>query len=109
MCSRACWRAGGRDYIAGLQARERARTGIASLKVGYNRVFGYFIEVTGSHKDHVPADYERRQTLTGAERYVAPELKEHEARVLGAGEDIAHIEERLFGELVGRIGAAVAR
>ncbi len=106
---RRAWRDGGRGYIAGLQARERARTGIASLKVGYNRVFGYFIEVTRSHKDSVPADYERRQTLTGAERYVTPELKEHEARVLGAEEDIQRIEERLFGELVGRIGAAVAR
>ena len=69
-------RDGGKDKIAEIQAAERARTGIASLKVGYNRVFGYFIEVTNANKDAVPADYQRRQTLTGAERYVTPALKE---------------------------------
>src|SRR5205085_874608 len=63
-------RDGGKHYIAGLQARERERTGIASLKVGFNKVFGYYIEVTNPHRDRVPPDYERRQTLTGAERYV---------------------------------------
>ena len=102
-------RDGGKGYIAGLQARERRRTGIASLKVGYNKVFGYFIEVTKANAAQVPPDYERRQTLTGAERYVTPELKEHETRVLSAEDDIARIEERLFGALVGRIGAAIAR
>ncbi|MBI4542366.1 MAG: DNA mismatch repair protein MutS [Gemmatimonadetes bacterium] len=102
-------RDGGRAYIAGLQARERERTGIASLKVGYNKVFGYFIEVTRTHQDAVPPDYERRQTLSGAERYVTPELKVYEQRVLGAEEEIARLEERLFGELRDRIGAAVAR
>jgi DNA mismatch repair protein MutS len=102
-------RDGGRSYIASLQARERARTGIGSLKVGYNKVFGYYIEVTKSNKDAVPADYERRQTLTGAERYVTPELKTYEAKVLGAEEEIARLEERLFGELRDRIGAAIRR
>src|SRR5207237_215542 len=74
-------RDGGKHYIAGLQARERERTGIGSLKVGFNKVFGYYIEVTNPHRDRVPPDYERRQTLTGAERYVTPELKQYEAKV----------------------------
>src|SRR6185436_2361621 len=81
-------RDGGKRYIAGLQQRERDRTGIASLKVGYNKVFGYYLEITNAHKGRIPADYERRQTLSGAERYVTPELKEYEARVLGAEERI---------------------
>jgi DNA mismatch repair protein MutS len=102
-------RDGGRSYIASLQARERARTGIGSLKLGYNKVFGYYIEVSRSNKDAVPADYERRQTLTGAERYVTPELKTYEAKVLGAEEEIARLEERLFGELRDGIGAAIRR
>ena len=102
-------RDGGRSYIASLQARERARTGIASLKVGYNKVFGYYIEITKANKDAVPADYERRQTLTGAERYVTPELKDYEAKVLGAEEEIARLEERLFGELRDVVGAAIRR
>ena len=86
-------RDGGKAFIAGLQARERQQTGIASLKVGYNRVFGYYLEVSKANRHHVPAHYERRQTLTGAERYVTPELKEYEARVLGA-EDLALTRER---------------
>ena len=102
-------RDGGRSYIASLQARERARTGIGSLKLGYNKVFGYYIEVSRSNKHAVPADYERRQTLTGAERYVTPELKTYEAKVLGAEEEIAQLEERLFGELRDGIGAAIRR
>jgi DNA mismatch repair protein MutS len=102
-------RDGGRSYIASLQARERARTGIASLKVGYNKVFGYFIEVTRANQNAVPADYERRQTLTGAERYVTPELKAHEAKVLGAEEEIARVEERLFAEARDAVGTAIGR
>ncbi len=102
-------RDGGKSYIAGLQTRERTRTGIASLKVGYNKVFGYFLEVTKTHKDLVPSDYERRQTLTGAERYVTPELKSYEERVLGAEEEIARLEERLFGELRDKVGGEIAR
>jgi DNA mismatch repair protein MutS len=102
-------RDGGRSYIAGLQARERGRTGIGSLKVGYNKVFGYYIEISRANKDAVPADYERRQTLTGAERYVTPELKTYEAKVLGAEEEIARLEERLFAGLRDAVGAAIRR
>jgi DNA mismatch repair protein MutS len=92
-------RDGGKRFIAGIQARERKRTGIPSLKVGYNRVFGYYIEVTKTHRDAVPQDYERRQTLTNAERYVTPELKEYEARVLGAEEKVAERERELVDAL----------
>jgi DNA mismatch repair protein MutS len=102
-------RDGGRSYIASLQARERARTGIGSLKVGYNKVFGYYIEITKANQAAVPPDYERRQTLTGAERYVTPELKSYEAKVLGAEEEIARLEERLFGEVRDLAGAAIRR
>ncbi|HSD31441.1 MAG TPA: DNA mismatch repair protein MutS [Gemmatimonadales bacterium] len=102
-------RDGGKQYIAALQARERERTGIASLKVGYNRVFGYYIEVTRSNLGQVPAEYERRQTLTGAERFVTPELKEYEAKVLGAEERIAVREAELLDALRRRVGEGVAR
>ncbi len=102
-------RDGGKTYIAGLQARERERTGIGSLKVGFNKVFGYYIEVTHTHRDRIPADYERRQTLTGAERYVTPELKEYEAKVLGAEERIATREAELLEALRRLIGVAIAR
>jgi DNA mismatch repair protein MutS len=102
-------RDGGKQYIATLQQRERERTGISSLKVGYNKVFGYYLEVTNAHVDKVPADYERRQTLTGAERYVTPELKDYEARVLGAEERMATREAVLFGELRDQVGRATAR
>ncbi|HXW96221.1 MAG TPA: DNA mismatch repair protein MutS, partial [Gemmatimonadales bacterium] len=102
-------RDGGKQYIATLQQRERERTGIGSLKVGYNRVFGYYLEITNAHADKVPPDYERRQTLTGAERYVTPELKDYEARVLGAEERIGQREAQLFGQLRDRIAGATAR
>ena len=102
-------RDGGKQYIAALQARERERTGIGSLKVGYNRVFGYYIEVTRTNLDQVPAEYERRQTLTGAERFVTPELKEYEAKVLGAEERIATREAELVDALRRRVGEAIAR
>jgi len=102
-------RDGGKRYIAGLQARERERTGIASLKVGFNKVFGYYIEVTNPHRDRVPPDYERRQTLTGAERYVTPELKQYEAKVLGAEERIATREAEIVDALRHRVAEAIAR
>jgi len=102
-------RDGGRNFLAELQTRERQRTGIASLKVGYNKVFGYFLEVTKANKDNVPAEYERRQTLTGAERYVTPELKEYEAKILGAEEAIARLEEQLFAAARDVAGTAIAR
>ncbi len=81
-------RDGGKDAIARIQTAERARTGIPSLKVGYNKVFGYYIEVTNANRHLIPADYQRRQTLTGAERYVTPALKEYEEKVLTATERI---------------------
>ena len=102
-------RDGGKQYIAGLQARERERTGIGSLKVGFNKVFGYYIEITNAHRERVPGDYERRQTLTGAERYVTPELKEYEAKVLGAEERIGAREAEVIDALRRRVGAAIGR
>jgi DNA mismatch repair protein MutS len=102
-------RDGGKDGIARIQAEERARTGINSLKVGYNKVFGYFIEVTNSNMHLVPGDYQRRQTLTGAERYVTPSLKEHEERVLTAAEKVEDRERELFEGLRSRVGSQVAR
>lgn len=89
----------GKDWIAKLQAHERQRTGIPSLKVGYNNVFGYYIEITNTHKDKVPGDYSRKQTLTNAERYVTPELKEYEEKVLHAEEKILALETRIFNEV----------
>ncbi len=92
-------RDGGRDAIASIQHEERARTGITSLKVGFNRVFGYYIEISNANKHLVPTDYQRRQTLTGAERYVTPALKEHEERVLGAAERMEARERELIDAL----------
>jgi len=106
------WRAlrdGGKDAIARIQAEERARTGINSLKVGYNKVFGYFIEVTNSYLHLVPGDYQRRQTLAGAERYVTPSLKEYEERVLTAAVRVEERERELFQALRSRVGGQVAR
>jgi len=102
-------RDGGKQYIAALQSRERERTGIASLKVGFNKVFGYYIEVTHTHRDRIPPDYERRQTLTGAERYVTPDLKEYEAKVLGAEERIAAREAEVLDQLRRRVAGVIAR
>jgi len=102
-------RDGGKQTIAAIQQRERDRTGIASLKIGYNKVFGYYLEITKAHSARVPEDYERRQTLAGAERYVTPELKEYEAKVLGAEERLGAREAELFAELRGRVGAAIER
>jgi DNA mismatch repair protein MutS len=83
-----------------MQERESARTGISSLKVGFNNVFGYYFEVRNTHKDKVPEEWVRKQTLVGAERYINNELKEYETRILGAEERILAIETRLFNELV---------
>jgi DNA mismatch repair protein MutS len=102
-------RDGGRDAIARIQAEERQRTGIQSLKVGFNKVFGYYIEVTKSNLDAVPADYQRRQTITNGERFVTPALKEYEARVLTASERIEQRERQLFDALRSRVGAEIAR
>jgi DNA mismatch repair protein MutS len=102
-------RDGARAFIAALQTRERERTGVGSLKVGYNKVFGYYLEVTRANLARVPLDYERKQTLANAERYVTPELKEWEAKVLGAEDRIGELELRLFGELRREVAAQVAR
>lgn len=90
----------GKDYITGIQQKEAARTGISSLKVGFNNVFGYFLEVTNSHKSKVPSDWIRKQTLSNAERYITEELKVYEQKVLGAEEKIQVLEERIFAELI---------
>ena len=91
---------GGKDYLNDLQQRESIRTGISSLKISYNNVFGYYIEVRNTHKDKVPADWIRKQTLVSAERYITEELKEYESKILGAGEKILALETSLFNELV---------
>lgn len=93
----------GKDYLLKVQAREIEATGIPSLKIGYNNVFGYYIEVTNTHKDKVPAEWIRKQTLVNAERYITQELKEYEEKILGAQEKILIIETRLYNELVGRL------
>ena len=89
----------GKDWVAKMQAQEIERTGIASLKVGFNKVFGYYLEVTNTHKDKVPERYIRKQTLVNCERYITPELKEYEERILSAEEKIAGLEAELFNEL----------
>lgn len=91
--------ASSKSFIASIESRERGRTGISSLKVKFNNVFGYFIEVSKANLKSVPPDYERKQTLTNAERYTTPELKEYEAKVLGAEERISEIEQLLFAEI----------
>ena len=95
---------GGKDYLNDLQQREGLRTGINSLKISYNNVFGYYIEVRNAHKDKVPADWIRKQTLVSAERYITEELKEYEEKILGAGEKILALETSLFNDLVVSIG-----
>ena len=102
-------RDGARDFIAGLQAREREQTGIASLKVGYNKVFGYYLEVTRANLERVPEHFIRKQTLTAAERYFTPELKEWEEKVFGAEEKIARLEQNLFLRVRGELALAVKR
>jgi len=99
----------GKEWIAGLQERERERTGIKSLKVGYNQVFGYYIEVTKPNLHLVPEGYQRRQTMANAERFITPELKEYESKVLGAEERILALEQELFEELRRRVVAETER
>lgn len=91
---------GGRDYLLKIQEEEAARTGIQSLKVGYNNVFGYYLEVRNTYKDAVPQEWIRKQTLANAERYITQELKEYEEKIMGADEKILALETRLFNELV---------
>lgn len=99
----------GRETLARIETRERARTGVGSLKVRFNKVFGYYIEVTKSNLDAVPSDYIRKQTLVGSERYVTPELKEYEEKILNAEERIHALEKDLFAELSVRVRMQAAR
>jgi len=91
---------GGRDYLMDIQQREIEATGISSLKIGYNNVFGYYLEVRNTYKDKVPQEWVRKQTLAQAERYITQELKEYEEKILGADEKIQILEERFFNELI---------
>jgi len=93
----------GKDFIAELEQKERQRTGISSLKVKYNRIFGYCIEVTRSNLHMVPDDYVRKQTLVGGERFITPELKEYEAKILGAEERLRNLEYQLFQDILGDV------
>jgi DNA mismatch repair protein MutS len=99
----------GKSYIARLETHEKKRTGIPSLKVKYNRVFGYFIEVTKTHLASVPDDYVRKQTLAGSERYITPELKEYEDKVLRAEERIVELERELFCQIRAEVGIQAER
>jgi len=98
-----------KQTIASLEARERARSGIGSLRIRYNNVFGYFIEVSKANAPRVPADYERRQTLANAERYTTPELKEWETKVLGAEDHISQLETEIFNEICAQVSAETKR
>jgi DNA mismatch repair protein MutS len=98
-----------REWIANLEPQERRRTGIASIKVGFNKVFGYYIEVTNANLDKVPSDYIRKQTLVNAERFITPELKDYETLVLNAEEEILKVEKRLFEALCQEIAQSASR
>ena len=97
----------GKDYLIEIQKREAAATGIPSLKIAFNNVFGYYLEVTHTHKDKVPAEWLRKQTLVNAERYITPELKEYEEQILGAEEKILQIEIRLYNELMYQVATYI--
>lgn len=97
----------GKDYLIALQQRESETTGIPSLKIGFNNVFGYYIEVRNTHKDRVPAEWVRKQTLAQAERYITQELKEYEDKILGAEDKIQVLENRIFTDLVRAAAAAI--
>lgn len=98
-----------KEILLDIQQREMERTGITSLKIKYNSVFGYFLEVRNAHKDKVPEDWIRKQTLVGAERYITAELKDYEEKILGAEEKIYMLETRIYGELVAEIQKNIAR
>lgn len=90
----------GKDYLLKIQKEETLKTGISSLKIGYNNVFGYYLEVTNTHKDKVPETWIRKQTLTNAERYITEELKEYESKILGAEDKILALEQKIFNDLI---------
>lgn len=97
----------GKDVLSAIQTREAERTGISSLKVAYNKVFGYYIEITHAHRNKVPDDYIRKQTLTNAERYITPELKEYEEKILNAEERISVLEAQLYQELLSALQPSI--
>jgi len=97
----------GKEFLEGIEKRESERTGISSLKISFNNVFGYYIEVRNTHKDKVPEEWIRKQTLVNAERYITEELKEYETKILGAEEKIYKIESELFEQLVAWIGTYI--
>lgn len=99
---------GSKEYLNKIKERETIATGITSLKIGFTNVFGFYLEVTNSHKDKVPAEWIRKQTLTGAERYITPELKEYEEKILGAEDKILAIENQIFGALLIELSAYLA-
>jgi len=98
---------GGKEYLARLQQQEAGRSGISSLKIGFNNVFGYYLEVTNAHKDRVPSDWMRKQTLANAERYITPELKEYEEQIMGAEEKIMALELALYEQLLAFLQEAI--
>ena len=98
-----------KQYLAQVEERERLRTGIGSLKVKFNSVFGYYIEISKANLHHAPPDYERKQTLVNAERFTTPELKEYESKILDAQEKIVDIERRIFAELRAAVAAEARR
>jgi len=98
---------GGKDFLVEIQKREAAKTGIPSLKISFNNVFGYYLEVTHTHKDKVPAEWSRKQTLVNAERYITPELKEYEEQILGAEDKIQLIEVRRYESLMQQVAAYI--
>ena len=98
----------GKEYLTELQQKEAEKTGISSLKIGFNNVFGYYLEVTNSHKNKVPAEWMRKQTLTSAERYITAELKEYEEKITGAEEKILKIELELFEALLNELSDYLA-
>lgn len=98
----------GKDFLLQIQQRESEKTGIPSLKISYNNVFGYYLEVTNVHKDKVPADWIRKQTLTNAERYITPELKSYEEKILGAEEKITALEQQLFENIIRDVADYIA-
>lgn len=98
----------GKDYLLKIQAREIQATGINSLKIGYNNVFGYYIEVTNTHKDKVPSDWIRKQTLVNAERYITQELKEYEEKILSAQEKIESLQARIYSELIAAVASYIS-
>ena len=99
----------GKTWLAQMEEKERERTGIKNLRIKYNKVFGYYLEVTNSYKNLVPADYMRKQTLTNAERYITPELKELEDMILGAEDRLVSLEYDLFTDVRDRIGREIVR